>query len=130
MMRIAAKRRVRVIAASVVAGAAVVLAGCGSSSVSPAVVPNVTGLTPGRAIDVLCSDGFRVAHTIYVAGKSTPQYEASPASKQATEFGLGLGRVDSTDPTPGTGVARGSVVTLHTSGSSLTLYASNRGCAQ
>jgi len=114
----------------VFAAAVVMLAACGSSGTSSATVPNVTGLTPGRAITVLCSVGFRVAHTIYATSKSTPGYDASPASKQATELGFGLGRVDSTDPASGTDVARGSMITLHTSGSLLTLYASNRGCAQ
>jgi beta-lactam-binding protein with PASTA domain len=106
------------------------LAACGSSGTSSATVPNVTGLTPGRAIAAPCSDGFRVAHTIFARRKSTPEYNASPASKQATELGLGLGRVDSTDPASGTDVARGSMITHHAFGSLFTLYASNRGCAE
>jgi beta-lactam-binding protein with PASTA domain len=106
------------------------LAACGSSGTSSATVPDVTGLTPETAIAVLCSDGFRVAHTIYATGKSTREQDPSPASTQATKLGLVLGNVEHTDPPSGTDVARGSVIALHTSGSLLTLYASDRGCAE
>jgi beta-lactam-binding protein with PASTA domain len=129
MTRIRANRRVRLVAAGALATGALLLAGCGSSGASSTAVPNVTGMTPGKAIGVLCSDGFRVAHTIYAAGKSTPAYSASPATS-VSHLEPGLGRVDRTDPAAGTQVVRGSVITLHTSGSAMTLYASNAGCAQ
>lgn len=116
--------------ASLLAAASLVVVGCGSSESSSVTVPNVAGMAPGKAIAVLCADGLRVAHTVYVAGQSTPAYSASPASKVATELGLGVGHVDRTNPAAGAQVARGSLVTLGTSGSSVTLYASNAGCAQ
>ena len=82
-------------------------------------------MAPGKTNAVLCSGGVRVAHSVYVADRATPAYNASPVPKVTTdlglELGLGLGLVDRTDPASGAQVARGSVITLRTSESPVTL---------
>ena len=106
--------------ALIVAIAAVpVISACGSSGRNSTTVPATEGLSPERAVAVLCADGFRIRDSVFVSlprpsPAAAPVYNASPAFHGL--FPLPVSVTVGTTPPAGTKLARGSVVTLKTAG--------------